>query len=181
VELEDWKQFVVDMVTEAEEMLAKQLLFQVDGRLPEVNLWRFKDDQEKEDMGYYFATISSVGWDEARALMGKWLISAGDPMGLFGDQDEGGVQEWMGTAVDDYNSVDKQFRILLYLVILFLGEGPPRGTEMMSIKFMNTCDGLRDIFIYLGRFMMVTSYHKSQGITGKQKVGCYNSVKSNFR
>jgi len=45
---------------------------------------------------------------------------------------------------------------------------------MMSIKFMNTRDGIRNIFVFLGRVMMVTSYHKSQGITGKEKVTVYH-------
>jgi hypothetical protein len=76
--------------------------------------------------------------------------------------------------VDEYNAIDKAFRVLLYLVILFTAGSPPRGTEMMSIKFMNTRDGLQDIFVFLGRVMMVTSYHKSQGITGKEKVILYH-------
>lgn len=98
------------------------------------------------------------------------LLQARDPLGLLGEQDEGGVQEFKKSAVDEYNAIDMGFRVLLYPIILFTAGGPPRGTEMTSIKFMNARDGMRDIFVFLGRVMMVTSYHNCQGITGKGKV-----------
>jgi Orsellinic acid/F9775 biosynthesis cluster protein D len=171
--MEQWKTFVFDIMTEAEEILSKRLMFLLDGKVPDINLWEFKDDQTREDIGYYFASEWKDGWDGGRSQMVDWLLEAGDPLGLLGEQDEGGVQEFIKSAVDEYNAIDREFRVLLYLVILFTAGGPPRGTEMMSIKFMNTRDGIRNFFVFLGRVMMVTSYHKSQGITGKEKVTPY--------
>jgi hypothetical protein len=174
ISMEEWKTFVCDMISEAEETLAKRLMFLLDGKLPDMNLWEIEDDQSRQDIGYYCASESMGGWENVRSQMGDWLLQANDPLGLLGEQDDGGVQEFTKSAVDEYNGIDMTFRVLLYLVILFTAGGPPRGTEMTSIKFMNTRDGMRDIFVFLGRVMMVTSYHKSQGITGKGKVIVYD-------
>jgi hypothetical protein len=102
--------------------------------------------------------------------MGEWLQENGDPLGLLGDQDEGGVQEFVQTTVDKYNAVDTRFRILLFLVVLFLSGGPLRGTETTSMKYMNTREGLQNVFVFLGMMMTVTEFHKSQAITTEQKV-----------
>jgi hypothetical protein len=91
-------------------------------------------------------------------------------MGLIGDEDEDGVQGFVQTAVDKYNALDVSFRIVLYLLILFTAGSPPRGTEMTAMKFMNSRDGERDIKAALGRMMIVTTYHKSIGITGNANV-----------
>jgi hypothetical protein len=164
--MHDWKSFVWDMIKEAEDTLGRQLLFQKKGALPDVNLWDIRDDHNQSRLGYYFASEDSGGWDGARAQMGRWIQEAKDPYGLLGTQDKEGVQQFIATAVDKYNAADVAFRTLLYLLILFTSGSPPRGTEMTAIKFMNTREGQRDIFASLGRIMMVTSYHKSIGITG---------------
>jgi len=168
--MDDWKSFVLDLLEEAEVMLANQLLFQLDGRPPDVNIWEIADDHRQSKMGYYFGSEGSEGWDGARKQMGEWIRKAKDPMGLMGDEDEDGAQRFVQTAVDKYNELDVAFRILLYLLILFTAGSPPRGTEMTSIKFMNSRDGERDIKATLGRMMLVTSYHKSIGITGNANV-----------
>jgi hypothetical protein len=166
----DWKSFVLDLLEEAEVMLANQLLFQGNGTLPDVNIWEVRDDHRQSKMGYYFASERSGGWDGARKQMGEWIRKAKDPLGLMGDEDEDGVQGFVQTAVDKYNALDVAFRIILYLLILFTAGSPPRGTEMTAMKFMNSRDGDRDIKATLGRMMLVTAYHKSIGITGTSNV-----------
>ena len=64
---------------------------------------------KQEDVGYYFGHKKD-GRDTARKQMGKWLIDGGrDPLSLVGDQDEGGVQEFMQAAVHKYNALDIKF------------------------------------------------------------------------
>jgi hypothetical protein len=170
MDIKQWKEFVLGLLEMVERMLAHELMFQRDGRLPDVNLWNVEDDQAREDVGYYFGAVTTDQWDDVRKQMGDWLVENSDPVGLLGDQDEGGVQEFMQTGVDDYNTLDTKFRILLFLVVLFLSGGPPRGTETTSMKYMNTREGQRNIFVFLGTMMTVTEFHKSQAITMQQKV-----------
>ena len=125
--MEEWKTFVCDMMSEAEEILSKRLMFLLDGKFPDTNLWEIEDDQTREDIGYYFASEWKDGWDGVRSQMVDWLLEARDPLGLLGEQDEGGVQEFIKSAVDEYNAIDREFRVLLYLVILFTAGGPPEG------------------------------------------------------
>jgi hypothetical protein len=176
MDMEQWKEFVLGLLETVERMLNDELMFQRDGRLPDVNLWNVEDDQGREDVGYYFGAVSTDQWDDARKQMGHWLVESGDPVGLLGDQDEGGVQEFMQTGVDNYNALDTKFRILLFLVVLFLSGGPPRGTETTSMKYMNTREGQRNVFVFLGMMMTVTEFHKSQAITMQQKVNELYSI-----
>jgi hypothetical protein len=170
MEIEKWKEFVLGLLVKVERMLVEELMFKRDGRLPDVNLWNVEDDQGREDVGYYFGAVTTDQWEDTRKQMGDWLLESGDTMGLLGDQDEGGVQEFMQAGVDDYNVLDTKFRILLFLVVLFLSGGPPRGTESTSLKYMNTREGQRNLFVFLGKMMTVTDFHKSQAITMQQKV-----------
>lgn len=65
--------------------------------------------------------------------MGEWVRMAKDPLGLFGNQNEHGVQGFNQAAVDKYNALDVAFRIMLYLLLLFTVGSPPRGTEILMV------------------------------------------------
>lgn len=78
--------------------------------------------------------------------------------------------------MDESNALDTKFRILLFLVVLFLSGGPPRGTESTSLKYMNTREGQRNVFVFLGMTMTIAEFHKSQGITMQQKVSKHGLV-----
>jgi hypothetical protein len=45
-----------------------------------------------------------------------------------------------------------------------------RGTEMTSLRWMNTMDGDRSIYIEDQQLMFVTEYHKSMALMDDQKV-----------
>jgi len=180
MDVEQWKKFVLSLLETVERMLSHELMFQKDGRLPDINLWNVQDDQGREDVGYYFGAVDTSQWDEARKRMVEWLVDNGDPIGLLVDQDECGVQGFLQTGVDNYNALDTRFRILLFLVVLFLSGGPPRGTESTSMKYMNTREGQRNVFIFLGMLMTVTEFHKSQAITMQQKVHICPDLRSDF-
>ena len=47
VDINGWKQSVIDLLTTAENMLAKDLMFSRDGRLPTVNRWNTDDDETR--------------------------------------------------------------------------------------------------------------------------------------
>lgn len=94
MDMEQWKEFVLGLLETVERMLAQNLIFKRDGRLPDLNLWNVEDDQGRKDIGYYFGAVTTDQWDDARKQMGDWLLEDGDPVGLLGDQDEGGVQEF---------------------------------------------------------------------------------------
>ena len=169
VEMALWKGFFKDLTMVAEKKLALGLLFQKDGRVLGPNLWQVEDDQSREDIGYYFGRKESRDWKEAREKMLSWLEEAGDPYHLIEDDGEEGAM-FAATAIDKYQALDQEFRELLYILVLAMGGASPRGTEMASLKYMNTQHGTRNIFVCGGQVMVVTEYNKTESVTKQQKV-----------
>jgi hypothetical protein len=56
-----WKKFVLDLVEEVERMLARDLMFAREGKLPYVNLWDIEDEQCREEVGYNFGSYGEDG------------------------------------------------------------------------------------------------------------------------
>jgi len=82
------------------------------------------------------------------------MEDAQDPHGLIDDDGEDGAM-FVPAAVGKYQALDREFRELLYILVLATGGAPPRGTEMASLKYMNTQHGTRNIFISGGQVMFV--------------------------
>ena len=165
----EWKGFIKDLTKTAEQKLASGLLFQKNTRVPGINLWEVEDDQSRADIGYYFGRKDTGEWKEARERMLRWLEEAQDSYSLIDDDGEGGAM-FVPTAVDKYRALDREFRELLYLLVLATGGPPLRGTEMASLKYMNTQHGKRNIFVCGGQAMLVTEYNKTDSVTKQQKV-----------
>ena len=169
IEMARWKLFVNELTETAEKKLATGLLFQKDERLPGKNLWQVEDDQSREDIGYYFGRKDVGEWKEARNKMLLWLKKVRDPYGLIDDDGENGAM-FVPAGVDKYQALDREFRELLYILVVATGGAPPRGTEVSSLKYMNTQHGRRNIFVSGGQVMLVTEYNKTDSVTRKQKV-----------
>ena len=73
-------------------------------------------------------------------------------------------------AVKSYEEWDIRFRRLLLVVIALTCGLSGRGTEMMSLTYMNTLVGDRGLTLKGGQFMAITEYHKSQAIMDMLKV-----------
>ena len=160
----DWKEFISNLIRRAERILARELMFRKDERLPGLNLWLVEDDQMREDVGYYFGRKDMNECDTIRHDMMNWMEEAGDPYGIIGDDNEGNM-EFLDVGVDKYNRVDKLFRELLYILVLARSGSPPRVREMTSLRYINSFLGPRNIFVHGGATMLVTDYHKSLAIT----------------
>ena len=51
----EWKEFVLKLLAEAENICTVELLFQPDGHLPQVDLYALKDNPNRKEAEYYFA------------------------------------------------------------------------------------------------------------------------------
>jgi hypothetical protein len=160
--------FVEELLDSAEELMAIQLLFNVGKSIPEFDLGRM-DDPSNHNAGHYFLFDETDGTRNAcRRMMtrlqgseqwGKMIKVHGD--GLNFDQ----------SAVDEYVKYDMAFRELLALLVMFTCGLSGRGTEMTSLRYMNTMDGDRMIYLEDGQFMIITEYHKSMALMEDLKVG----------
>lgn len=159
--------FIHELLNTAEGIMSKELLFQRDGELPEFDLSQM-DNPSRHEGGYYFALQESDAWNKARVRMiqrismakvdGNWFENMGDAI------------EISEASRDSYNKHDEQFREILVLLMMFTCGLSGRGTEMTSLRWMNTMDGDRSIYIEDQQVMFVTEYHKSQALMDDQKV-----------
>ena len=104
-------------------------------------------------------------WLFERVLDNEWLKDE------FLRTDKAGAQAWRPSVVEKYKTkVDKFLEILLLLVHITGGQ-PARGTEILSLRYVNTiCGYHRNIFTDHGVVNTVTTYHKGYNVTGSIKI-----------
>jgi hypothetical protein len=165
--LKDLIAFIHELLNVAEVTMAKRLLFQVDEDIPEFDL-EVMDNPSNHDAGYYFGLWEPDAWNKARVRMVQRIRKAKVEEKWF--EHMGDAMEISGTAKDEYAKWDEQFREILALLMMFTCGLSGRGTEMTSLRWMNTMDGDRSIYIEDHQLMFVTEYHKSMALMDDQKV-----------
>jgi hypothetical protein len=72
---------------------------------------------------------------------------------------------WAESRCAQYIKGVKAFKKKLLLCLHFTGGLPGRGTEVATIKWCNTRQVSRNVFVYHGRLILVLEYHKARAIT----------------
>jgi hypothetical protein len=86
-------------------------------------------------------------------------------------RDAGVGAVWAEDHIQVYGQAMKEACCRLAVLVHITGGGPPRGTELVSIKYKNSANGdSRGIFIKDGAVVFITKYHKNIRQTGKGKV-----------
>ena len=163
------EEFIHGLLDTAENIMSEHLLFQKHGYVPPFDT-EFVDNPSIHDSGYYFALREPNAWHNARVWMVQRIRALEGGMEMF--EFSGDAVEMMQAVKDKYNSWDVQFRELLAILIIFTCGISGRGTEMTSLRWMNTMDGDRGIYIEDGQLMLITEYHKSMALMDDQKVYC---------
>ena len=159
--------FIHDLLNIAENILSRHLLFQQDETMLEFNL-NVVDNPSKHDAGYYFALREPDAWNKARVRMIQRIRSANLDDEWF--EHLGDAMEFSVSAKDKYHKWDEQFREILAILMMFTCGLSGRGTEMTSLRWLNTMDGDRSIYIEDHQIMFVTEYHKSMALMDDEKV-----------
>ena len=145
----------------------KHLLFQQNGDIPEFDT-SVPDNPSKHDAGYYFGVRQTDAWNKARIRMIRRIQTAKLQDEWF--EHVGDAIEFLDAAKDEYNKWDVIFREILALLMMFTCGLSGRGTEMTSLRWLNTMDGDRSIYVEDHQIMFVTEYHKSMALMDEQKV-----------
>jgi hypothetical protein len=161
---------VYQLLADAESMLGQRLLFQHDGRLPSMDLHAYRDNPRNRQAGHYFVLDSRNEIKTAQARMMNGLRNSPNWRKMV--ENSGDDLSFNPAVIKSYEEWDTRFRrILLVLLALTCGLSG-RGSEMTSIKYMNTLVGDRGLLLKGGQFMAITEYHKSQAIMDTLKVVC---------
>ncbi|KAH6132289.1 hypothetical protein HBI68_255650 [Parastagonospora nodorum] len=138
------------------------------------------------------AAEQQVGWSFIRDPRNRGATSVEDPVYWLGQRvgDEkrlqrdfvnreasrasfaqGGGLVWVKDRVEAYGEAMKKARQSLAALVHITGGAPPRGSELVTIKYKNSANGdSRGIFIEDGAVVFVTKYHKNIAQTGQGKV-----------
>ena len=166
--MEEWKEFVLKLLAETENMCATELLFQSDGCLPRVDLYALKDNPNRKEAGHYFAIEQPELLDDGRRYVLHNLKRSEKRNNMF--QVENQKLKFLKGGVDSYETWVRKFKKLLCILMMVTCGQTGRGSELTSLLYMNTMNGDRSIYIEDGQVMFITQYHKSQAIMDSLKV-----------
>ena len=141
-----------------------------------VDFWmhRVADDASNNSCSWNFLKLerNTTGqlpirnnWLLERVLDEHWLSDE-----FLKDAGSGNLK-WRPTVVQRYKTKVEEFLESLLLLVYITGGQPGRGTELTSLRHMNTISGYhRNIFADHGVINTVTTYHKGYSITGSAKI-----------
>ena len=76
----------------------------------------------------------------------------------------------MKAGVDEYEADETKFRELLAILIMITCGLSGRGTKMTSLRYVNTMEGDRSIYVEDSQMMFIIEYHKSMVLMDEVKV-----------
>lgn len=158
------RKLVDAVVTEAENILWRDVLWQVDSERFEIPVDALEDDVTFTRRGYSFLNNAHNGLEDTRAWMlaqmeahveGRKLLRRG---------------RWQRRETRKYLRRVDHFRELLLLCVHWTGGQPARGTEITSVRYKNGYMQDRNVFAVHGHMAVVTRYHKSASQYDQPKV-----------
>lgn len=172
------RKFVSAQVQKAQSQLEGLLLVHPQQRRNDlgVDFWmhRVADDASNSSCSWNFLKLERNTMGQL-PIRDNWLLERVlDEHWLSDDflKDAGSKNlRWRPTAVQRYKIKVEEFLESLLLLVHITGGQPGRGTELTSLRHMNTISGYhRNIFADNGIINTVTTYHKGYSITGSAKI-----------
>jgi len=157
-----WKSFVHNCVDKMEGLLARLMFI---SSVPDVDLNSVSDNPNNHNIGHYFALDKEDAITDARRRM------------LVRLQETNRLSQWrhadgswnQGKIVEYERTVDEFLSLLVILTNVTCGVAG-RGTEMLSMRYCNSRESDRNVFVEDGQIMIVTQYHKSMAMMDSLKV-----------
>jgi len=162
LEMARWKSFVHDCVDKLESFLARLMFIST---VPDVDLNSVRDNPNNHNVGHYFAMENEdAATDGRRRMLERLQKSNGFSQWQCLDG------SWRQEMILEYEREVEEFLSVLIILINMTCGVAGRGTEMLSIRYCNTRDVDRNIFMEDGQVMIVTQYHKSMARMDSLKV-----------
>jgi superfamily II DNA/RNA helicase len=159
-----FRRLIDTVVTEAENILWREVLWQVDTERFEIPVDALEDDVTYTRRGYSFLKNARNGLEDTRTWILGQMEAHVDGKKLLREG------RWQRRATRRYLRRVDHFRELLLLGVHWTGGQPARGTEITSVRFRNGYMQDRNIFAIHGHMAVVTRYHKSASQYDQPKV-----------
>ena len=164
IPLARFRKLVDAVVTEAENMLWRDVLWQVDSERFELAVDALEDDVTYTRRGYSFLNNTRNGLEDTRVWILRQMEAHVDGKKLLREG------RWQRRETRKYLRRVDHFRELLLLCVHWTGGQPARGTEITSVRFKNGYMQDRNVFAIHGHMTVVTRYHKSASQYDQPKV-----------
>lgn len=124
---------------------------------PAVDLKRIRDSLVNSQPGWSFLTEPSNQLSDSYRQLSEraWMSKGGLRVG----------EKWSRSRSENYLQQAMKFSRLLQVCLHFVGGMPGRTTEFAAIKYQNTQQVMRNIFVHNGRLAIITEYHKARSRT----------------
>ena len=168
------KDFQCTILRKAEEILSRSLMFQTRRTVKDINPYQFVyEDFSNTTKDYYFADVipnwRETNWNKMVGKLKrnplKWKTFVDGPATVHAR-----CIAWKQEAIKEYDRMVTEFLECILVVMNMQGGQTGRGEEMVSMTYMNTPNGERNIKIESGQVTLETVYHKSQAVMDSQKV-----------
>ncbi|KAK5126519.1 hypothetical protein LTR08_004674 [Meristemomyces frigidus] len=177
--MEVFRDLIAKQVAEAQEQLEGLLLLHPQEKRDDLELefriYRIIDDASENRKGWSFLqhpqNLDGIlpnrdNWLLDRILECQWLQEE-----FFHESCHNKKPHWNQKAVQAYLLQVDSFLERLLLLVHLTGCQPARGTEILSLRHMNTVNGHhRNVFVENGMVSTVTTYHKGYNATGSTKI-----------
>ena len=164
IPLARFKRLIDTVITEAENILWRELLWQTDSSRFALVVDQLEDDVTFTRRGFSFLDHTRNGLKDTRA----WVLAQMEVHGEGRKLRQG--ERWHRRRMRKYLRRVDHFRELLLLCVHWTGGQPARGTEITSIRFRNGYMQDRNVFAIHGHLAVVTRYHKSASQFDQPKV-----------
>ncbi|KAH0559412.1 hypothetical protein GP486_004072 [Trichoglossum hirsutum] len=162
-----------------EEFLLRKLLFTESSyQLPtRQQMSDLRDDTQNRTEGYWYGVELQKELGSTIDMVRTALLSRGADVNRYvcskmhcgPGKSNVRVPEWSPEGRRTYEADCGSFLDSLMVLIHFTSGLPARGTEITSIRWRNTSQVFRNIFVSRGEVVICTRYHKSIALTGKSR------------
>jgi hypothetical protein len=169
IEMKDWKPMISSLIDRAERILSRNLLFRDQDTVDIIDPYSIVDDERKSDAGHSFVHLNPSYRSDAREVIIRALSRIPRQLDKYMPYSNG-QRQFTAKAKNMYTKDDEKLRELLLLIMVFTSGQTGRGMESLTLRYENQQNGRRNIFVKDGQISIITSYHKSQGVTDQVKV-----------
>ncbi|KAK6335702.1 hypothetical protein TWF730_003080 [Orbilia blumenaviensis] len=147
----------------------KNLMFlKPEDDLPSIDLNTLSDDNPDPALGYSFVNDPKNAVHFEPDFVFNKIKDSEDLIKEFYSQP--GVLSHR--AIRGYLKKDAELRATFAIAVLLTAGGPPRGTELLSLRKHNTLNNIRNFYVNNGDLMVFTDYNKVNSMVGYSKGIC---------
>ena len=168
LKVKKFREFIHFLINSAKKLMKEKLLFENMNELSEIKLWKLKNDVNLcNAMHSFILKWNNELMRKRKKIMNKFKKSWKWSKLMNIKENE---LKFNATKMKNYECKMKKFLKYILILIHIIKNQSMKRTEIITLKYTNVLQILRNIFIEKEQIMIVIKYHKSQIIMNLSKV-----------